>query len=70
LTRPQSRSAASGTPTYSACGCHWWRWPPRLILVISLPSKTPTKHRWEHEIELIASSSAKKATRKIGCSFR
>jgi hypothetical protein len=22
LTRPQSRSAASGTPTYSACGCH------------------------------------------------
>jgi hypothetical protein len=64
--RPHGWYAASGAPphgAYGACGCL----PMALmdaILVVSLPSKTPSKHRWEQETELIGSTSAKKATRK------
>jgi hypothetical protein len=42
---------------------------PRLILAISLPSKTARKQGWEHETMLMGSSAAKKATREIECSF-
>jgi hypothetical protein len=68
--RPRSRSATSGAPPHSACGCHQWCWPRRLILVTSLPSKTPIKHKLEQESKLTRSSTAKKATRQIGYSFR
>jgi hypothetical protein len=37
--RPHIRSAATIEPPRDTCGDHRWRWPPRLILLVSLPSK-------------------------------
>jgi hypothetical protein len=47
-------------PPHGACGCCRWRWPPRLIILVFLPSKVKhpsnkddgTNNRWLEVVQV------------------